>query len=62
MSAWLREAGRRRLDDASGRITTVEELRTFFANCPEEGDGPEPDWEGHLATMDRSRRSGLPEP
>jgi hypothetical protein len=61
LSAWLREAGHRRLQQDRPRITTVEELRAFFASIPDEG-GVEPDWEEHKRVISESMRRGLPEP
>ncbi len=57
LSAWLREAGRRRLAEAAApAIDTVEELRTFFRECADrEGDSSEPDWPQHLEVIDSSR-------
>ena len=61
LSAWLRSAARDRLDRAaaSGRVRTLEDLAAFFARCDAlEGPAVEPDWEEHLAVMERSRRRG----
>jgi hypothetical protein len=58
LSSWLREAGRRRLDDARRRpLRTVEDLRRFFDTLPDQ-TGAEPDWEAHLEVIGESRRRG----
>jgi len=62
LSAWLRQAGREKL--AAHRpspITTIAELRAFFEACDTREQGREPDWEEHLAVMERSRASGAAE-
>jgi hypothetical protein len=61
LSAWLREAGHRRLQQARPRLDTVEKVRAFFASLPER-EGVEPDWEEHKEAIARSRIEGLPEP
>jgi len=61
LSAWLRQAGRERLEAArrSGRFRTREGLQAFFVACDEHhGSDREPDWEEHLETMRRSRKAG----
>jgi hypothetical protein len=61
LSAWLRDAGHRRLDqdEKPGRIESLAELDAFFAECDRHaGRGREPDWERHLDVIDSSRRSG----
>ena len=62
LSAWLRRAGEERLStrQASPRVETVEELRSFFAACDQRESGREPDWDEHLAVMEASKRSGAP--
>lgn len=60
LSSWLRKAGCEMLK-RRGRIRSKEDLDAFFAACDarEEGEeGTEPDWEEHLATIGRSKRSG----
>ncbi|CAN5427985.1 antitoxin VapB23 [soil metagenome] len=60
LSAWLREAGRRRLAEERVRpLETAEEVRVFFATLPDVDRGIEPDWEAHLAAIDASRREGV---
>lgn len=66
LSEWLRLAARERLrrSRAPERFRRAEEVRDFFRACDAraDGEGPEPDWEEHLETMDRSRRAGQPDP
>jgi hypothetical protein len=59
LSAWLRRAGRERLSARRGRprIRTVKDLRAFFAACDRRERGREPDWEEHLAVIERSIRA-----
>ena len=64
LSAWLRQAGRERLEASrrAGRFRDPDELTSFFVRCDEHhGAGREPDWEEHLETMRRSRRTGAPD-
>ena len=61
LSAWLRSAADDRLERAAGsvRIRTPADLAGFFARCDAlEGPDVEPDWEEHLAVIERSRRRG----
>ena len=60
LSAWLREAGRETLESQEGlrRVTTVKELRAFFAACDKREKGVEPDWEEHRSVIEHSIRSG----
>lgn len=62
LSAWLRDAGRRRLAEAATpEIRTVADLRRFFAALPDrECDEAEPDWEQHREVIDSSRARGRP--
>lgn len=54
---WLRVAGRAQVERSRpARITTVDDLRSFFAEQDAREIGREPDWEEHLAVLDRSRR------
>ena len=57
LSAWLRDAGRRRLDGAGQPpIQDVKGLRAFFAGLPErDANEPEPDWTEHLDVIETSR-------
>ncbi len=61
LSAWLRCAAEERLERRSGadRFESVADLEAFFARC-DALDGPdvEPDWEEHLAVIERSRSRG----
>jgi hypothetical protein len=60
LSAWLREAGRRRLHEKQNprELKTVEQLDAFFVECRSREEGQEPDWEEHLAVIEGSVRSG----
>ena len=61
LSAWLRSAAEDRLERAAAsvRIRTPADLAAFFARCDAlEGPDTEPDWDEHLAVMERSRRRG----
>lgn len=60
LSEWIREAARERLErERPMEITTVADLDRFFAERRDAEDGKEPDWEQHLAVMERSRGTGL---
>ena len=61
LSAWLRSAAHERLQrrSASSRFRSRADLDAFFARCDAlEGPDAEPDWEDHLAVIERSRRQG----
>ncbi len=60
LSSWLRKAGQEMLR-RQAPVTTEEELARFFAACDAREKGIEPDWNEHLATIERSRRSGIAE-
>lgn len=56
LSAWLREAGNALLKaQPSPTAANSLDLRVFFAACDARESGREPDWEEHLATMERSK-------
>ena len=60
VSAWMRAAAQAQLAGAERRrFRTAAELKAFFKACSkqEQDQGREPDWDEHLATMDRSRHS-----
>ena len=60
LSEWIREAARERLErERPMEIRTVADLDRFFAKRRTTGSGQEPDWEQHLAVMERSRSDGL---
>ena len=64
LSAWLRAAGRERLEvrQRPERFETPEDLKRFFERCDErEGPGVEPDWEEHKRNIEASRLQGLPD-
>ena len=59
LSAWLRTAARRRLEEQqrSHPFESPADLERFFRACDAlEGHGPEPDWQEHLAVIDGSRK------
>ncbi len=59
LSAWLREAGREKAATReSKRRMTPSALRAFFRKCDAREKRREPDWEQHLAVIDRSRATG----
>jgi hypothetical protein len=59
LSAWLRQAGQERLRSRRGRrLSTLRDLRDFFRAADAREKGREPDWDVHLAVIDRSRASG----
>jgi hypothetical protein len=59
LSAWLRQAGQERLRSRrSRRLSTLRELRDFFRVVDAREKGREPDWDEHLAVINRSRSSG----
>lgn len=59
LSAWLRLAGRRRVEAERRLIApTAEGVRRFFADLPLE-PGKEPDWEDHRSVLEASQREGL---
>ncbi len=60
LSAWLREAGRERLERSRSKspLTRAEELNSFFAQCDELESGAEPDWEAHKALIEQGYRKG----
>jgi hypothetical protein len=68
LSDWLREAGRRRLQEAqAARLRTPEDLDGFFAELDRRHgndaseEASEEDWEVHRARIERSRSHGLPD-
>ena len=64
LSAWLRAAARDRFkrNQKHEKFKSVEEMRAFWEWCDARaGPGREPDWEEHLAVINKSRSSGLPE-
>ena len=63
LSAWLREAAREKLGNSGPpSLSTVHELKAFFAGCDGSEEGREPDWEAHRAVMEASRGSGTLNP
>jgi hypothetical protein len=60
LGEWLRQAGRDRLErERPKRLRTAEDLDAFFAEVNRDQGGREPDWEEHLAVINRSRLDGL---
>ncbi len=57
LSGWIREAAIGKLESVDEVMASAEELRDFFAARQTEERGREPDWEDHLAVIDRSRRN-----
>jgi hypothetical protein len=56
LSEWLRLAARDRLERVRpARISTPEDLASFFDACDLRETGREPDWVEHLAIAERSR-------
>ncbi len=59
LSAWLRQAAQERLRSRRGRrLSTQRDLRDFFRAVDAREKGREPDWDEHLAVIERSRASG----
>ena len=60
LSSWLRRAGEEKLKqlEAEEKLGTLEDLQSFFAACDAREVGREPDWEEHLAVIERSRGTG----
>ena len=61
LGAWLREAAEAKLQNARPRVplSTLEELRAFFAECNARETGREPDWDEYRRIIERSRTEGL---
>ena len=60
LSEWLREAARERLARSRpARIDSLADLDRFFEERTAAESGNEPDWDEHLAVLERSRRDGL---
>ncbi len=61
LSAWLRAAGRERLETRQGveLFESPEDLEEFFRSCAAlDGPETEQDWSEHLRTMSQSRGRG----
>ena len=62
LSAWLREAARERLELAAPPgLSSVDELRGFFAQCDHRETGREPDWDAHRQVIEASKTQGAPD-
>lgn len=64
LGAWLREAAAEKYEASRDRrpFRDRAELNAFFARCDEAESGTEPDWDRHLAVMERSRLEGIGPP
>ncbi|MDY6951190.1 MAG: hypothetical protein SWE60_06745 [Thermodesulfobacteriota bacterium] len=53
MSAWLQDAGRKRLETKKEwqSLTDTTSLKEFFRKCNERERGKEPDWEEHKSLI-----------
>jgi hypothetical protein len=61
LSAWLRAAAHDRLQqrERTGVFDSPENLAEFFRRCDDlAGSEPEPDWDEHLAEIERARGGG----
>ncbi len=59
LSDWLRRAARTRLQASPPRrLSSVEALHTFFAECDKRELGVEPSWEQHLVVIEESKARG----
>jgi hypothetical protein len=59
LSAWLRQAGRERLNARPGASHDGRRaLRALFASCDAREKGKEPDWREHLQVIETSRKRG----
>ena len=62
LSAWLRDAARERLESVvPPGLSSVDELRGFFAQCDRGETGHEPDWEAHRRVIEASKTRGAPD-
>ena len=61
LSAWLRDAAARHLDDTTDApLDTPEDLDAFFEASDQAEEGDEPDWDEHLAVLTASRAPSQP--
>lgn len=61
LSAWLRSAARRRLEEqqVSEPFESTVDVEAFFQQCDAlEGLETEPEWDEHLKVIEESRRRG----
>ncbi len=59
LSDWLRRAARSRLEASRRpRLSSVEDLRAFFAERDRREPGSEPDWDQHEVVIQESRARG----
>jgi hypothetical protein len=60
LSEWIRLAARDRLEQVRpARISTLDDLASFFDACDLRETGREPEWAEHLAVVERSRGSSV---
>jgi hypothetical protein len=60
LSEWLRLAARDRLEQVRpARISTLDDLTSFFGACDLRETGREPEWAEHLAVAERSRGASV---
>ncbi len=62
LSEWIRTAARQRLEEQqrSQPFELPADLEAFFRACDAmEGPAREPEWNMHLAVIEKSRRSGI---
>jgi len=61
LAAWLRDAAREKLAavERHMHMSTVGELRAFFAACTGRETRKEPDWEEHRRVIEQSIRTGF---
>ncbi|MCL7938259.1 MAG: hypothetical protein M8860_08595 [marine benthic group bacterium] len=60
LSQWLRDVARQALlrGDGGPKLTSVDQLRSFFARCDERESGREPDWDEHRRIIEQSVARG----
>lgn len=60
LSAWLRDAGRKLLEDSRGSqdLTDPKSLKGFFQKCNDRERGVEPEWEEHKRLIIEGYQSG----
>lgn len=60
LSAWLRDAGLKMLDDQKQQenLKDFQTLKSFFEQCAQRENGVEPEWEEHKKLINEGYRSG----
>lgn len=63
LSEWLRDVARQALlrGEKGPRLSSVDELKSFFARCDERETGKEPDWKAHRRVIEESIGRGAAE-